>query len=99
VQLRGVPAVRYQGDQVASLELEARWPVSGRWSIVPFAGVGATRLEHSPSSSDGQSVGSGGIGFRYELARKFGLHAGLDLAHSPGTNAVYIQVGSAWFRP
>ena len=99
VQLRGVPAVRYQGDQVASLELEARWQCSGRWSIVPFAGVGATRLEHSPSSSDGQSVGSGGIGFRYELARKFGLHAGLDLAHSPGTNAVYIQVGSAWFRP
>ena len=99
VQLRGVPAVRYQGDQVASLEVEARWQFSARWSIVPFAGVGGTRLEHSPSSSDGQSVGSGGIGFRYELARRFGLHAGLDVAHSPGTNAIYIQVGSAWFRP
>jgi len=99
IQLRGVPATRYQGDQVASLELEARWQIYGRWSLIPFAGVGATRLEHSLSSANGQSVGSGGVGFRYELARKFGLHAGLDFAHSPGTNAVYLQVGNAWFRP
>jgi hypothetical protein len=99
IQLRGVPAVRYQGDQALALELEARWQCYGRWSLVPFAGVGATRLEHSPSSSHGQSVGSGGIGLRYELARKFGLHAGLDVARSPGTTAVYLQVGNAWFRP
>jgi hypothetical protein len=99
VQLRGVPAVRYQGDEVASLEVEARWQCYGRWSVVPFAGIGATHLERSLSSNNGQSVASGGIGVRYELARKFGLHAGLDLAHSPGTTAIYIQVGNAWFRP
>jgi len=99
IQLRGVAAMRYQGAQVASLEVEARWQCYGRWSVVPFIGGGFTRLEGSFSSSDGQSVGSGGVGFRYELARKFGLHAGLDLAHSPGTNAIYIQVGNAWFRP
>ena len=99
IELRGVAAMRYQGAQVASLEVEARWQCYGRWSVVPFVGVGSTHLEGSFSSSNGQSVGSGGIGFRYELARKFGLHAGLDLAHSPGTSAVYIQVGNAWFRP
>ena len=99
IQLRGVPAMRYQGDEVAVLEVEARWQCYGRWSVVPFAGVGATHLRRSVSGSDGQSVGSGGIGFRYELARKFGLHAGLDYAHSPGTNAVYIQIGNSWFRP
>jgi hypothetical protein len=99
IDLRGVAAMRYQGAQVASLEVEARWQCYGRWSVVPFVGVGATHLEKSFFSSNGQSVGSGGIGFRYELARKFGLHAGLDLAHSPGTTAVYIQVGNAWFRP
>ncbi len=99
VQLRGVPAMRYQGDQVASLEVEARWQWTGRWSLVPFAGVGATRLNQSLTASNGQSVGSGGIGIRYELARKFGMHAGLDFAHSPGTNAVYLQIGNAWFRP
>jgi hypothetical protein len=99
IQLRGVAAMRYQGAQAASLEVEARWQCYGRWSVIPFVGVGSTRLERSFSSSNGQSVGSGGVGFRYELARKFGLHAGLDLAHSPGTTAVYIQVGNAWFRP
>jgi hypothetical protein len=99
IQLRGVPAMRYQGAQVASLEGEARWQFSGRWSVVPFAGVGATRLARSVAGTNGQSATSSGIGLRYELARKFGLHAGLDLAHSAGTNAVYLQIGNAWFRP
>ena len=99
IQLRGVPAMRYQGDQAASLELEARWQFSARWSLVPFAGVGATHLDRSVAVTDGQSVASGGLGLRYELARKFGLHAGLDLAHSPGTTVVYLQIGNAWFRP
>ncbi len=99
IQLRGVQAMRYQGDAVASLEVEARWQFYGRWSLVPFAGVGGTEIRHSVFASDGQTIGSGGIGFRYELARRFGLHAGLDFAHSSGTNAVYIQFGSAWFRP
>ena len=98
VQLRGVPAMRYQGDEVASLEVEARWQFYGRWSIVAFGG-GATARTDGDAFSATRNVGSGGFGFRYELARKFGLHAGIDFAHSPGTNAVYLQVGNAWFRP
>jgi hypothetical protein len=98
VQLRGVPAMRYQGDAMAALELEARWQFHGRWSVVAFGGVGATRSKRDAFSVT-QDVSSGGAGFRYELARKFGLHAGIDVAHSPGTTAVYFQVGSAWFRP
>ena len=46
-----------------------------------------------------QSVGAGGVGFRYELARKFGMHVGIDVAQSRGTTTVYLQVGNAWFRP
>jgi hypothetical protein len=98
VVLRGVPAMRYQGYEVASVELEARWQFWGRWSLVPFAGAGATRVRQIAPADD-QRVGSGGIGFRYELARKFGMHAGIDVAHSSGTTAVYFQVGNAWFRP
>jgi hypothetical protein len=98
IQLRGVPAVRYQGDQVAAAEGEIRWQVYGRWSVVGFAGVGTTRTKRDSFSAT-QNVGSGGFGIRYELARKFGLHVGLDVARSPGTNAVYLQVGNAWFRP
>ena len=91
--------MRYQGDQAASLEVEARWQFSARWSVVPFAGLGATRLDRSAALTDGQRVASGGLGLRYELARKFGLHVGLDLAHSTGTTVVYLQIGNAWFRP
>jgi hypothetical protein len=41
----------------------------------------------------------GGVGFRYEIARKYGIHMGLDLAFGPDNTAVYVQVGSAWARP
>jgi len=98
VQLRGVPAMRYQGDQAASLEVEARWQFIGRWSAVVFGGGGTTRTEKSLFSAT-QNVGSGGAGFRYEIASKFGLHVGIDVAHSPGTTAFYLVVGNAWFRP
>jgi len=98
IQLRGVPAVRYQGDQAASIEVEGRWRFSGRWSGVAFAGAGRTRTA-GDGFSGSQNVGSGGFGLRYELARKFGLDVGLDVAHSPGTTAIYLVVGNGWFRP
>lgn len=97
VELRGVPAARYQGDHAAAVELETRWQFDGRWSVVGFGGGGLTRS--SGRFDDSESVGSGGVGFRYELARKFGLHAGVDVAYSRTGTAVYFQVGNAWFRP
>ena len=98
IQLRGVPAMRYQGERMGSVEVEARWPVSGRWSGVVFGGAGSARTERE--AFDGtQSVGSGGAGLRYTLARKFGMDVGLDVARSSGTTAVYLVVGNAWFRP
>jgi hemolysin activation/secretion protein len=90
--------MRYQGDQAAWLEVEARWQLYGRWSVVAFAGGGTTRSSRDSFTAT-QNVGSGGAGFRSELARKFGLNAGIDVAHSPGTTAVYFVVGNAWFRP
>ena len=98
VQLRGVPAARYQGDQAASVELEARWQLMGRWSVVAFGGAGTTRTDRLDFVAT-QNVGSGGVGFRYKLASKFGMDAGVDVAYSPGTTALYFVVGNAWFRP
>ena len=42
---------------------------------------------------------TGGTGFRYELARKYGLHMGVDVAFGPDGPVFYIQFGSAWARP
>lgn len=97
IAMRGIPAMRYPGNKVAQTEIEARWQFYERWSVVAFAGVGEARLDETFKHR--KSAGAGGLGFRYELARKFGLHAGLDVARGPEDTAVYLQVGNAWFRP
>jgi glucose/arabinose dehydrogenase len=45
------------------------------------------------------NVVTGGGGFRYELARKYKLHMGVDVAFGPDGPALYVQFGSAWMRP
>ena len=75
-----------------------RWQALGRWSVVGFAGTGAAALEVGQLSST-HSVQAGGVGFRYELARRFGIHAGMDVAWGPDETAIYFQTGSAWNRP
>ena len=98
VALRGAPIMRYQGEQVAQVEAELRWQFWKRFSLVGFAGAGAAwndfdRLENQVT------LVTGGAGFRYEVARKYGLHMGVDLAFGPDTTAIYVQFGSAWARP
>jgi outer membrane protein assembly factor BamA len=98
VYLRGAPIMRYQGEEMAQIEAELRWQFWKRFSVVGFVGGGAAwnDLEHFDST---QTVVTGGTGFRYEIARKYGIHMGLDVAFGPDNTAVYVQVGSAWARP
>jgi len=98
VSLRGVPVMRYQGDETASLEAELRWQFWGRWSLLGFGGGGVAWNDWG-WGNDTSTVFSGGGGFRYELARRYGIHMGVDVAFSRDTAAFYIQVGSAWMRP
>jgi hypothetical protein len=98
ISLRGAPIMRYQGDETAQVEAELRWQFWKRFSVVAFAGAGAAWNDFA-RLDDVQKIATGGFGFRYELARTYGIHAGLDLAFSPGNQAVYVQVGSAWARP
>jgi len=98
IQLRGIPALRYQGEEVVDLELELRWQFYERFSVVAFGGAGMAWVDLEEFESE-ESAFSEGLGVRYELARKFGLHAGLDVARGPEENAIYLQFGSAWVRP
>jgi outer membrane protein assembly factor BamA len=98
ITLRGAPIMRYQGDEVAQIEAELRWQFWNRFSVVAFTGFGAAwndfeRLQNT------LTIATGGFGFRYEIARKYGIHMGLDIAFGPDNTAVYVQVGSAWARP
>ena len=98
ISLRGTPVMRYQGEEMAQIEAELRWQFWRRFSLVGFAGGGSVWNDFQHFNGT-KSVMTGGAGFRYELARKFGIHAGLDVAFGPDNTAVYVQVGSAWVRP
>jgi len=95
IELRGVPIARYQDQSAGALETELRWNVTPRWALVGFVGVGRAWGTRS-SFSDAGAVTAGGAGFRYLVARRLGLYAGLDIAKGPEDTAIYIQAGSAW---
>ncbi|MET0893077.1 MAG: BamA/TamA family outer membrane protein [Pseudoxanthomonas sp.] len=94
VELRGVPAARYQDTRTAVLEGEVRWNVTPRWAAVGFAGVG--RAWGHSAFDDAATPVTKGVGGRYLVARRLGLYAGVDYAWGPEDGAVYIQVGGAW---
>jgi len=57
------------------------------------AGRAARNLDQLNDAERAHSVGTG---FRYLLARKLGLGAGIDVARGPEETVVYIIFGSAW---
>lgn len=102
IDMRGVKRMRYQGEMVNTTEMELRYQLNYRWSVLGFGGLGTTFTQVSLSDAN-EAITAGGVGFRYRLARLFGLHAGMDFAMSEKdliTNknqfAFYITVGSAW---
>ena len=94
-QLRGIPAMRYQGNYVAVGEVEVTWGANLRWSILGFAGAGRT-AENFDDLSEGPSYTSRGLGFRYLIARRYGMNMGIDVARGPEDTVLYIQAGSSW---
>lgn len=95
INLRGVQAARYQNENAAVLEAELWWMFNPRWSVLGFAG-GGRAWGRRVDFGDAESISAGGVGFRYLIARKLGIHAGLDVASGPDGNIFYIQVGSPW---
>lgn len=98
VVLRGVQALRYQGEQAAEFEAELRWQLHPRFSLVGFGGAGVARGDAAQTDRE-SSVTTAGAGFRYLLARAHGLHMGVDVALGPDDPVIYVVFGSAWLRP
>ncbi len=97
IDLRGVEAGRYQGMADLLAEGEVRWDFVPRWSVVGFSGAGKAFDKWSEFGSS-KWVWNYGGGFRYLLARKFGLRMGVDLAKGPDSWGYYITFGSNWLR-
>jgi hypothetical protein len=98
VSLRGAPLLRYQRDNLGQGEAELRWQFWKRFSAVGFAGYGVV-WNNLDTLERKLTITTGGTGFRYELARRYKLHMGADVAWGPDGAAFYIQFGSAWMRP
>lgn len=95
IDLRGIPAIRYQGNAVAVAEIELTWKVSYRWRLNTFTGTGSAASDFS-ELSHADSAESHGAGFRYLIARRYGFVMGADVARGPEESAFYIQAGSTW---
>lgn len=98
IRQRGIPALRYQGDEVLSGELELRWQFHPRFSVLGFGGGGRAWSDVEVGAGE-QGAFAAGAGVRYLVARRFGLHLGLDFAYGQDGGAVYVQFGNAWLRP
>ena len=95
VSLRGIPILRYLGNHVFTAEIEPRWKIDERWSVVGFAGVGgaAKDLDGLDEADRAYNIGAG---FRYLLSRQLGLAGGIDVARGPEDTAIYLTFGNAW---
>jgi hypothetical protein len=97
INLRGIPAARYQGKTSVVTEAEFRWDVYRRWSVMAYGGL-ASAFDDWDQAFSKPVVYSYGSGFRYLLARKFKLRMGVDVARGPEDWAYYIVFGSNWMR-
>ncbi len=97
LDMRGVPAVRYQGKTTMLAEAEQRFDVYKRWSLVALGGTGKA-FDNFNDFSKATWVYNYGGGFRYLIARKLGLRMGVDVAKSNDSWGYYLIFGSGWLR-
>ncbi len=95
MNLRGIPAYRYQGNVVGVAEAQLGWRVDNRWTLVGFTGAGKASND-TEDFWDATTRSTVGTGFRYQIARRYGFNMGLDFAWGPEGMVWYITAGSAW---
>ena len=64
--------------------------------MVGFVGAGEALKDYGDIFQDIKVAG--GTGFRYFLAKQYGLQAGIDIARGPEIWAWNITIGSNWAR-
>ena len=94
IDMRGVKAMQFQGDQTLLCEAELRWTFMPIWTLVGFGGSG--KAFNNGKKADSDIIYTKGAGIRYLIASKLGLQMGLDVAQGPDDTAFYIQFGSSW---
>ncbi len=95
VKLRGIPALRYQGDRVGVAEIEGRYNFSPKWAMIGFVGKGWVS-SNIPIIDTEQNIRAFGLGGRYKIFDAQNIWVGIDIAKGPEDYNWYIQVGQAW---
>lgn len=95
VKMRGIPALRYQGDRVASFEMELRYNLSPNWIVTVFSGISSTDSDQLLIERK-NGIGAFGIGVRRKIFEAQNVWFGFDVAKGPEEAAWYIQVGHGW---
>jgi hypothetical protein len=95
VPLRGIPALRYQGETAGAIEFEARYDIAPRWAAIAFFGAGFVNSDDPLYEDPGDIYGSG-FGARFQLFTEQNVWVGLDMAWGPEESNWYIQIGHPW---
>ena len=95
VSLRGIPALRYQGDTAGVFEIEGRYNFAKRWAAIAFAGAGYTDTS-APIFDTDNTIRAAGVGLRFMALKAQNVWVGLDFARGPEDDYWYIQVGHPW---
>jgi len=96
IDMRGLQTQKFSGNVTALGEGEVRMTVLTRWTAIAFGGVGSAARDWNDLSSARVAAG-GGVGFRYLLAKKFGIRSGVDVAVGTGGKPLfYLQNGATW---
>lgn len=95
IELKGIPALRYQGKKIITTEARLDWEFHPRWQVGAFVGAGRA-ADHVNDLGDAPSRVSRGVGFRYMGVKKLGMNMGLDFAKGPEDDVVYISFGTRW---
>jgi hypothetical protein len=93
------PAIGYgAGVGLAFRHDELRYDFAPRWSLLVFGGSGrvADSFGDLWTATDRPA---GGTGFRYMIAREYGISLGVDVAYGDDDIVVYVGVGAGWPRP
>jgi hypothetical protein len=94
-RLRGYFQGRFRDHLYLMGQLEARIRVVWRFSVAPFIGVGNVFPSPSDVSLDRTKV-AGGLAVRFRLKKERELNVHVDVAKSPISSGVYLNLGEAF---
>lgn len=95
VSIRGIPALRYQGDRAGVAEIEGRYEIAPRWALLAFGGIGWTNTTSDAQESE-NAIRAYGTGFRFQALPDNNVWVGIDIARGPEESAWYVQLGHPW---